>query len=171
MIDKLLITPEDLAPYKDVSENLDLERFNTFVIDAQFADIRLFLGRKLYTALQADFDDTLKTFIDQRFIDLWDGVVVDDAQFYGIKGALVQYTYARLLDNIQLNITRAGVRKFDDEESEEATQSQIRDKVNSARSMALLYIADTRNYLNGSKLYPEWDVESTKNTSVDFFKV
>ena len=77
MIDKLLITPEDLAPYKDVSENLDLERFNTFVIDAQFADIRLFLGRKLYTALQGDYDEVLKTFVDQRFIDLWDGVVID----------------------------------------------------------------------------------------------
>ena len=125
MIDKLLITPEDLAPYKDVSENLDLERFNTFVIDAQFADIRLFLGRKLYTALQGDYDEVLKTFVDQRFIDLWDGVVVDDAQFYGIKGALVQYTYARLLDNIQLNITRAGVRKFDDEESEEDRKSVV----------------------------------------------
>ena len=171
MIDKLLITLEDLEPYKDVSENLDIERFNSYVIDAQFADIRLFLGRELYTALQTDYDEVLKVFSEPRFTELWEGVIVKNSQFYGLKGALIQYTYARLLDNIQLNITRAGVRKFEDEESEEVTQNQIRDKVNSARSMALLYIADTKTFLDGSTAYPEWDIESLKNTSVDFFKV
>lgn len=172
-MDKLLINHSDFDLYKDISENLDRERLNTYILDSQFIDIRGFLGPRLYKVLQDGYDAVGDKFEDVHLQALWFGTAYNDVEYYGLKPALIQYAYARLLEGIQLNITRAGVRKFSAEESEEVEQSQIYDKSNAAKSMALAYLADSKTFLDTQyRLYPQWirDPESTK-TSMTFFKV
>jgi len=172
-MDKYLIKEADFVPYKDISENIDEDRLKTYILDAQFIEIRGFLGQELYKKIQDDYDEVLGVFTDPLLTALWFGIAYNNVEYYGLKPALVQYSYARLLEHIQLNITRAGVRKFDDEESEEVLQSQIYDKSNAAKSMALAYTSDATTYLDfNSSKYPSWTPSTRKGkTSMNFFKV
>lgn len=172
-MDKYLIKAADFIPYKDISENLDEDRLKTYILTAQFIDIRGFLGKRLYKVLQDAYTELDDTFTDPLMTKLWFGTPYNDVEFYGLKPALVYYSYSRILENIQLNITRAGVRKFDSEESEEVEQSQIYDKAAAAKSLALAYLSDTREYLDfNAKDYPTWTAtESKGKTGMQFFKV
>ncbi len=172
-MDKLLITLEDFREFKDVSENIDWDRLNMYIYDSQFIDIRSFLGGKLYLLLQQDYDPLSNTFTDINLTNLWFGVIYDDIQFYGVRPALVQYAYSRLLENININITRSGARTFDSEESEAAVQAQITIKAAAARSMALSFLNDAKIFL-GSKpvLYPDWKNNTEiHSTSQQWIKV
>jgi len=172
MTDDLLISQEDFQPYKDISENMDGDRMNQIIWQAQIMDLRPFLGNELYYLLEGDFDGTKKTFTDPIYTALFNGTDYNNIRYYGLQPMLVQFAYARLLSDININLTRTGARMFDAEESEPVTQAMIATKVNSARSEALVYQADAEQFLiaNNSD-YPTWESKTIEDTGFKFFKV
>lgn len=170
-MDKLFILPADFPSYKDLSANMDAGRIDALTRMSQIMDLRPFIGNELYLLLQDDFDDTNQTFATQIYTDLFDGVDQDGVRYYGLKPMLVQYTYARILDDINVSVTRAGVRAFDDELSDAVVQSLINNKAISSRSEALVYQNDSRTYLiNNNATYPTWSDPEAQNTGFKWFK-
>lgn len=176
LLDPLMVFLADLILFKDVSQNMDEDRVNQSVREAQINELRSFVGDELYLALITDYDEISDTFSQDRFNDLWFGVDYDytgkTIRFHGLKAAIIYYTYARMLDNGQLNLTRSGAKSWQNDESEDTEQPQIATKVRNARSQALVYLSDAKKFLSYLKsVYPEWEEEKQDRTSLQFFKV
>jgi len=180
VLDPLLIKLEDLANFRDVSDNIDEPRFNTFARESQMREMRSFLGDALYNALIKDFtpDAGEGTFTEQRFTDLWFGTVYTrnsfTVQFNGLKPAIVYYAYERFIYYQKLNVTRYGVRTLQDNDLSNNAELVKKWEV-SSDSMGLMYQEDSDKFLNeNSSLYPEWDkpeMKMKKSTGWNFFKV
>jgi hypothetical protein len=180
LTDPLLIKKEDFQLYRDSSDNMDDERMNQGINEAQINEMTQFLGPELFLKMMLDYDANTDSFTDPNLEALWFGVDYSyqnkQIRFNGLKPGIVLYAYARMLDNLQLNVTRAGVNTFTEPEvSEATTQAQISTKVKSARSQALVYIAGAYKFLNENKTdYPTFQSEGNgivNKKSFQSFKV
>ena len=175
--DPILLTLAEINQYRDLSLNLDTTRIDQSVRESQLDELNNFLGEELYLLFIEDWDGS--TFVTQKFIDLWEGVdYVNNSKsirYYGLQPAISLYSYARMLDNLQLNATRSGAVTFIDDESEPTEQPQIATKVKSARGQALVYLARADKFLNENKSdYPQYQTKDTvvqQKFSLKFFKV
>lgn len=175
--DPLLLTKDDFRDYRDITLNADDTRINQSIREAQMDEMQQFLGDELYLAIMKAWTGT--DFPAGPYADLWNGVDYTyqgkQIRFHGLQPAIALYAYARMLDNIQLNVTRAGAVTFVNDESEATAQAQITTKVKSARSQALVYLARADKFLNAKRAdYPEYqgkDSQVTSKTSFQFFKV
>lgn len=174
-----LITISDLAPYRDVSANIDAaERFDPFVQDAQRFDVAPLLGAGLYLAL---LDGAAASPIADRWQVLLNGEdYTPDGKdypikFYGLKPAIVYFAYARFIENQSVNVTRAGVKYKLAANSEPVEWNVIKQLAATERSKASSYMDGVLAYLNEkTATYPEWDNSCGRQenrTSVRFFTV
>ena len=156
MIDEILLTKDDFVPYRDISENVDLERLDPWILEAQKQEMRAFLGPKLYLLMIAAWTGT--EFPAGRFADLWDGVDVPDKyRFYGIKPMVIYFAYARFLKNQKTVVTRFGVRNFDNDTSEQQADAATRTRQGEAQSMAVSMQSDAELFLlDNQSEYPEY---------------
>ena len=176
-LDPILITIAEINVYRDLSENMDQDRIDQTIRDAQIDEMSNFLGEELYLKMILTWTGT--EFPAGIFADLWDGVDYTaqgkDIRFHGLQPAISLYAYSRMLDTIQLNVTRAGVVNFDSEESEPTEQTQIASKVKAAKGQALVYLARADKFLQEHKAdYPEYQTKNTdviNKTSLTIFKV
>ncbi len=177
--DPILLTLAEINQYRDLSLNLDTTRIDQSVRESQLDELNSFLGEELYLLFIEDWDDNLKVFQQQIFIDLWEGVDYDlkgkQIRYYGLQPAISLYAYSRMLDNLQLNATRSGAVTFIDDESEPTEQAQIATKVKSARGQALVYLARADKFLQEKKVdYPQYQTKESEvinKFSLKFFKV
>ena len=158
MIDELLLSKEDFKPYRDISENVDLDRLDPWILEAQKQEMRAFLGPELYLAMIKDYPAG-GPFPAGRFLVLWEGVDVDEKyRFYGLKPAIIYFAYARFLKNQKTVVTRFGVRNFDNDTSEQQADAATRTRQGEAQSMAVSMQADTEQFLNDNPTdYPEFN--------------
>ena len=156
MIDDILIAKDDFKPYRDISENVEVERLDPWILEAQKQEMRAFLGPKLYLLMITDWDGA--AFQDQRFIDLWNGVdVANEYRFYGLKPAIIYFAYARFLKNQKTVVTRFGVRNLDHDVSEQEDAAATRTRQGEAQSMAVSMQSDAELFLNDNRNdYPEF---------------
>lgn len=173
LMDDLLIQKEDFSTYKDISENIDTARIDALILQAQIMDLRGFLGRELYLLMLSDYDISNNSFADPIYNNLFFGTDYNNIRYYGLRPMLIQFTYARIISDLNINITRAGVRVFEAEESEAATQAAISTKASAARSEGLVYLEDARLFLEfNAAIYPTWeDKNNTTKTGFKWFKV
>lgn len=172
MTDQLLITAADFAPYKDISENLDPELVNSYINQGQVMDLRPFLGDKLYLLLVSAYDGAVWS--DPDLEALFNGEDFAGVRYYGLRPYLVQVAFLRMLSDVSVNVTRAGVRQFGaDDLSDAVVQAQINTKVSAARSEALVYKANAEDYLTvKNSTYPTWTGSNEpRKTGFTFFKV
>ena len=176
--DPILLTNAEILIYRDLSLNLDVTRIDQAVRESQVDELNSFLGGELYFLFIDDWNGTV--FVDPRFLALWEGIDYDapngkKIRYYGLQPAIALYSYARMLDNLQLNATRSGAVTFTDEESEPTEQPQIATKVKSARSQAMVYLARADKFLKDNKTdYPEYETKESEvvnKFSLKFFKV
>ena len=180
LLDDLLIKKDDLAIYRDLSSNSDTGRIDQSIREAQINEMTQFLGGELYLLMLNDYDDVSDSFSNPDYETLWFGEDYEyknkTQRFNGLKPAITLYAYARMLDTIQLNVTRAGVVTFtEDTVSDPAAQAQIVTKVKSARSEALVYLSRADKYLRAfPDKYPEYktkDSDIPSKTSLQMFKI
>ena len=157
MIDELLLTRDDFKPYRDISENVDLDRLDPWILEAQKQEMRAFLGPQLYL-LMIDAYPVGGPFPAGRFLELWEGVDVPDRyRFYGLKPAIIYFAYARFLKNQKTVVTRFGVRNFDNDTSEQQADAATRTRQGEAQSMAVSMQSDAELFLNDNRAdYPEF---------------
>ncbi len=179
LLDALMSKLSDFADFRDISENTDGPRLNGYIREAQRQEIRNFLGKELYLAMQADYSpDPVDDFTEQRFKDLWFGVDTTikgrAVRFSGLKPALIYYSYERFVYNNAINVTRYGNRILEDGDLSANAEFMKQYRV-SADSMGLSYQNDADEYLNAFRsLYPEWTRPGSgraDNTGFKMFKV
>jgi len=169
-LDFLWMEKSDFVNFRDMSANISEDRINIFIREAQFLEIKTFLGETLYGLMQNDWDDTLKEFPNSVYNDLWFGV----DNFNGYMNAGIYFAYTRFLLQHQVNVSRFGVESVQDEISEDISNAQIRSKTNDSRKVALKYQEATRLFLEENKEdYPDFEVTQVKKnrTAFPFFKL
>jgi len=178
MKDKLFINKESFKDYREVSDHMEPEEVNISIREAQVTDLIDFLGPELYLRLQLDYDDKEGKFTDTKLQDLWTGKDYNRGnatrRYHGLEPILTLYAYARLLDNLQLNITRQGPVTFlNNDVSDPTTQAQIKTKVMGARAMAVRYQEEAYDFLMHNKSdYVEWiGHNNVKNKVFTIFKI
>ena len=177
--DKLLATKEDFTDFRDISANVKSTRLEGYVRESQIVEIRDFVGQSLYTAIQNDYDETLKTFTDPRFDDLWFGTEYTTTtgetwRFNGLLSALIYWSYGRFLVQQQVNVSRFGVESVQNDISEDIDVAQVRIKQRDAQQVALRYQNDAEKFLNtNAAVYPEYVKNNTdpRRSAFTFFKV
>lgn len=178
MSDKLFITKDAFEQYRDVSEQLDDNRANASILEAQITDLIDFIGQPLYKVLQVAFTAP-NTWTDPKYKDLFDGVSYTPANssyeviYHGLQPVLTYYAYARYLNNAQMNISRIGpVTYTETDTSDAAVQAQIKTKVIDARAMAVRYQEEALKFLQtNSADYPEWQNTHVQNKAFKFIKI
>lgn len=175
MADRLFINKETFDKYKDVSEHLDIERIDSSVLEAQIGDLIAFIAEPLYLALQKDFTAP-NTWATPKYESLFNGAEYKpagqlyDVIYHGLEPVLVYFSYARLLNNLQLNITRMGaINYIESDVSENSTQAQIKTKVIDARALAMRYQEEVVNFIATNRAdYPEYFASPSKQSTVPF---
>jgi hypothetical protein len=174
--DKLLIEWAAFTAYKDVSEHMDDKLMETFIRESQIADLEPFLGAELYLLLLTDFTAP-STWGTQKYEDLFNGsdYTTDGKTIrqHGLQPMLSLFAYARMLDNIQLSVSRIGPVTYVEEDSSQATtQSQIKTKVINTRAMAVRYQEEVAYFLrNNTADYTEWVDGAARNKPFEFTKL
>ena len=166
VFDKLMLQKTDFSNYRDISKNIDDNRLNPYIFEAQRGQMTKLIGRALYSAMQADYTPNIGidegTFTEQRFTDLWFGKEYDSNQdnnfnvkFNGLKPAVIYWTYRRLEHNQDINVTRFGTRKLADTDFSVDT-STYKYEVD-AGAQALQYQSEVIDFLNQFRSdYPEY---------------
>ena len=180
LLDNLLIKSSDFVNFKDVSKNIDQERFDQAIRMAQMKEIRNALGDALYLALLNDYTPDVGegTFSEARFTELWFGAEYTKnsyaIKFNGLKTAHIFFAYERLLYWQRLNVTRYGSRTLQDNDLSNNIESTKKYEV-SADSEGLIYQNDALAFINNdSSVYPEFDkpvIKGKKETGFQFEKV
>ena len=181
LLDDLLIQSSDFVNFKDVSKNIDQERFDQAIRMAQMKEIRDVLGDALYLALINDYTPDPPnegTFSEARFTELWFGVEYVRStyavKFNGLKTAHIFFAYERLLYWQRLNVTRYGSRTLQDNDLSNNIESTKKYEV-SADSEGLIYQNDALQFINNdSSVFPEFDkphIKGKKQTGLEFEKL
>lgn len=147
----MIITVEDIRKVRDIARNIDKERVNVFIREAEVLDIIPEIGAELYehyNQLGTEGANSNLTPEEQTF--LLGGYYVDDCgkerYISGIKEALCYFAYARLVRNAQINVTRYGVVTKLGEESEPTSQARIAATAADALNIGKAMLADALRY-------------------------
>jgi len=80
-----------------LSPNLDQEKIDTWIYEAQINEMRTFLGGELYKLMIEDWDGT--AFVDPLFIKLWEGDDTGDEFFFGLKQPIGLFSISNITKN------------------------------------------------------------------------
>lgn len=178
MADKLFLQPTDFSAYRDISEHMDDKRYENAVLESQITDLIAFIGEPLYKLLQDDFTEP-DTWTTPKYQELFEGAVYtpqgqsNEVIYHGLQPMLIYFAYARLLDQLQMNLARTGPVTFmDADTSDPATQAQIKTKVIGARAMAVRYKEEAQVYLDTKRTdFPEWKNPHQNTLAFKFIKL
>ena len=166
----MIITVEDIRKVRAIARNIDEERVNVFireaemldlipeigaqiyerfnqlgtiVVDAERAELQTEEGAEIYALSEADL-----TTEEYKF--LFGGYYTDDCggekKIAGIKEALAYFAYARLVRNAQVNVTPYSVVRKLGEESEPTSQTTIASVSADAYNIGKALLAETLRY-------------------------
>lgn len=147
-----LITKSDFEAYKLVSRGVTIARLDTFIQEAQFADLRCLMGDKLYydvVANASDYDDL----INGSTFTAADGI---EKEHQGLKAVLVYFSWARYSIFGSIQDTAFGQVTKTNEWSQPESQSSKRDRHDQAYQIANKHWELVRQYLDVT--YPDWKV-------------
>lgn len=149
---KYLITKIDVSSLsRGMSVHVDEDKIDTYIRESESIDIKSALGDAFYLDVREH---------PEKYALLLDGGTYEDKCgekkiFMGIKTALAYYTYARIVKNGDLNVTRYGLMQKEDEYS---SRPDIKEKVmayNDAFSIADRYLKECVRFLEEKKAdYP-----------------
>jgi hypothetical protein len=172
-----LITISDIQALKPrLSINIvSSDIIDQMIIDAQRLDIRPAIGSAFYYELVTQLNASP---ITSSYSDLFngttyarssDGLTVD---YFGLKPALVNYSFARILENLNMFFTRSGTKYKDTDTSTRVDNSQLVSWVNTARSQAISYMNGVNDYLcDNQSTFTIWtqDCQVDRSRSVQTF--
>lgn len=150
-----LITVADVFTLsRNNSAQLDAREVETYIEEAELLDIKPTIGAPLYLRLlnnSSNKDDNYKLLYGGQYEGCC-GV----ATFAGIRKALAYYVYGRIVKNGGRTATRFGFVEKRDEHSSQVEYKERLNVANDATLVADSYMKETLNYIERSKLYPEY---------------
>jgi hypothetical protein len=140
----LLISPSDIRKYRTLSINIQDERIDPFILEAQEFDLRKVCGDVFYEKLVEEISPANYPELKEQY-----------------EGFLIYKTYARLLRHNQVNVTAAGVVYKTNEFSSVVPQNELSKYINSVLDGSKEYERRFIKYMNASTTdaatnYPEW---------------
>jgi hypothetical protein len=178
-MDKILITQDDIKAFRPTAE-LDNDRINPFIREAQVSDLKPVLNAALYLDFLKKFDDNDSSdYAKYQELLLGKEYSVNGITylFEGVRPMLAYYSLARFVAANPVNITRMGIVTKRNDNSEPADHALIRGVVNELRSAALGYQNEVIKFLcDNASSYPLYNLgggssNSAKSTSFNFFKL
>jgi len=137
---RTLISKEDFTQYRHISKNIDAkQRLEPYMLEAQRFDIVPFLGSDIITEILDQLEtgtgntNTLTT-LNETLLEL-------------IKPVCVFFSYARMLANQPVQVTRYGVVTKNDDNSEPVSEKTLARLINQANNIAEAYKIDLLAYL------------------------
>lgn len=173
----LLIKNSDFDDYRPVSENFVQKKMDTWIREAQVADIRPILGDAFYQDFITKFDNTGASEYND-YQNLLNGTTYtynsQTIKFEGVKPCLVYYAYARMIKSQQVNVAPHSVVQKLTPQSQPVSASMIKIQVDDALSMAGVYQNEILQFLDTEQsTYPLWTErgsEIVRTTSFNFFR-
>lgn len=124
-----LITATEFAGYRDISSKLDTNKINEAIGLAQQSDLIEILGDFYF--------DVVKNAAESSYSDLMDGSTFEycDKEYVhaGIKKLLGDYTYARFVYMVNINLTPFGAQSKFTQDSEGIDRLTIKDLAKQAQ--------------------------------------
>jgi len=150
-----------------LSPNLDQEKIDTWIYEAQINEMRTFLGGELYKLMIEDWDGT--AFVDPLFVKLWEGDDTGDEFFFGLKQPIGLFSISNITKNNQFNVTRYSNSELDSEIEEQARETAATSSASAAYSRGIKLLEETEEYLiiNESD-YPTWIDPATVDSPTTF---
>jgi len=145
-----LITKADIIAAKThVSTNIDQQSFDTAILDAQRLDFRPIIGGAFYLDI---LNNAFVSPVPTAYDNLLNGTDYTDTngdtiRYFGVKIMLVNFAFARLMENMNNFYTRAGAKYKLSNSSEVIKTQDLQSWINTARSQAIAYQEDMLNYL------------------------
>lgn len=160
-----LITVTEFATFRNISEKINVKKTNEEIGLAQKSD--------LYDILGDFFFDVLDNAEDVSYSDLMDGSTFEycDESFThdGIKALLADFTYARYIYMINVNLTAFGAQSKFTEDSNGIDRNTIKDIAKQAQLDANIKFKTIQKYLlsNPDNLFDRYC--KTQNVDAGFF--
>lgn len=175
-MDSLVITVNDIRALRPVAKELDQERVEPFIREAQMHDLRPILGDALYYDFVNKFQSTGDPMY-ANYQNLLNGSVWTvngkTKQHYGLKPIVVYYALARFVANNQINITRFGVTSKVNPQSEPVTDLALRNMITELKSVAVSYQSQTIDFLrDNASIYTLFSQDIlVNNMGLKFFDI
>lgn len=151
----------------EMSANVESERMERFIVEAQEFDIKPVLGRALYLAFVNGLSTSpVETIYEELFNGktYLDKSINSNISFEGVKLALIYYSYARFLNNQNSNVTAFGIVQKENDFSAPSDEKRIARLVTAATQAAEAYKNDFIKFLNDNSTdYPLWLKENTSS--------
>lgn len=151
----LLINKNDFADFKTISRGVEIERIETFIIEAQDFDLKEVMCRNF-------FFDVLKNYQAPAYQKLIHGETYTDSdqneiEFKGLKSVLVYFAYARYILRGGVVDTGFGFVQKKTEFSDPISDKEKRDLRDKSRQDAMAYWKECEIYLNEKiETFPVW---------------
>lgn len=169
-----LITIDDIREFKQLSSNTDVNSKIKYQIrEAQEFDLRGLLGDDFYHDFVSKFENQFDG--ATNYETLFNGGTYEyndkTYSFAGIRAVLVYYSYARIIQDLDINVGPHGLTRKIDEFSERPVEKEISRKVGQAISGAQIYAEQLRDYLNrNSSDFTLWK-GTNQNIKTGSFKI
>ena len=178
-MDKSLITVEDIRKFRPLSKEINTERINPFIFEAQHNDLAPVMTPALYNDFVSKYDQTGDgKYSDYQKLLNGDTYIptgkTSPVIYEGIVPMLVYYTLARWYENHSINVTRFGLVQKNTDQSEPIQPAVINQLVETLRSNAIAYQNELIRYITDKidtfPLY-EGTSETINRTGLKFFDV
>ncbi len=154
--------------YRALSLNQDNTRqLDPYILEAQQFDLRPLMGDAFYWEFIKGLNVAIPA---SKWLDLRDGREYtndcdDDVRFAGIEAVLVYFTYARYIRKKNITDTPFGFKVNNQQNSLNVDAKTVAGEVTDARSGALSYWYQVRDFLNTQEfntIYDKWDCGDVK---------
>lgn len=155
-----LITIDDIKLYKEISSNTDVTtKVDQYIVEAQEFDVRAVLGDELYLDILDKRENGWAEKTDYKTLFEGGTYTYQDKKysFAGLKAVLVYYSYARIIPNLNDQVTAFGLVNKTNEFSNRSEDKIIQRKVSQAINGAEIYQRQMIDFLNRNKsTFPLW---------------
>lgn len=161
-----LLNKTELSEYWPVSKNIKDEKINPYILRAQQADIKPFLGEQLYFDLIANISEAqYVTLLDGGSYELNSGAPI---YFSGVKALLASFAYSRFVDATPMQVTRAGNKNKTSENSTEVDPNITEVKSTEAKAEGVRLQAELQRFLDHNQnTYPLYGKGNNLDTPVE----
>lgn len=153
-----LIEVSEMAALKDLGKNPDADKINPIISQAQDVDFRDYLGMHFYFDVFSNVENAdYQNLLSGSTFSI-DGITYAHE---GLKSMLVDLAYARLMLDININITPFGATVKLSQDSEPASQAALKDIAQQNRESAASKWEIIKLYLDNHKsLFPHYNYKA-----------
>lgn len=160
----LLITAQDIQNSTNLSDFVDISKIEKSIKFIQDSKIKVAIGEDLLNALILAVKELrdLGTPLTPEFDLLLNG----DDTFNGLIFAISWFAYSEYINWANFNDTQTGIRKYKDENSENASNEEMASLRKDIITKAEFYTREVVGFLNKNNIdYPLFEVKCTQKPS------